>query len=579
MTSEEIEKTLLYGERINLECKRSEGNIPNSIWETYSAFANTQGGLILLGVEEHPKEVDPSKRFTFEKINNPGLRLKEFWDTINSNKVSANILTDDNVGICNVRGTDIIYIEVPQAEYKTKPVYINDNINKGTYKRNYEGDYHCTEADIKAMLRDASASGNDSTLLVGYTMEDIDFKSLESYRIEFKTKNPSHVWNGTNDEDFLKNMGCYARERSTGKSWLTTAGLLMFGKGLSIRERFDNIRLDFIDESNLLPGSRWSDRLTYDGSWENNLYNFMRIVMPRLVSNLKRPFRLEGMARVDDTPIHEAIREAFVNMLIHSDYLIDGVLKIIKRDNGYLFSNPGNLKLPVKAIYEGGHSVARNPRIQNLLRMIGYGDNIGSGFPAILASWSKENWRKPDLSQDLELHCVELKLWMISLLPEDCILHMQNLFGQVFFELNKNEQIVLGTAYLEHRVTNARLQSVLDMHSADIGRLLVDLVERNLLLINSKGRWTSYILNEKFRVGVEQLQLSGFEPEEINFKIESDKLIYQYILSNGFITTAQVTEITKISTKAGASVAINRLIKAGLVRKERIGKSFIYKLV
>lgn len=125
----------------------------------------------------------------------------------------------------------------------------------------------------------------------------------------------------------------------------------------------------------------------------------------------------------------------------------------------------------------------------------------------------------------------------------------------------------------------ARTKEVVDMHSADIGRLLVDLVERNLLLINSKGRWTSYILNEKFRVGVEQLQLSGFEPEEINFKIESDKLIYQYILSNGFITTAQVTEITKISTKAGASVAINRLIKAGLVRKERIGKSFIYKLV
>ena len=75
-------------------------------------------------------------------------------------------------------------------------------------------------------------------------------------------------------------------DRNTEKGWLTAAGLLMFGKGLSVRERFDNIRMDYIDESNLLPGSRWSDKLTYDGMWENNLYNFIRQVTPRLVAGL-----------------------------------------------------------------------------------------------------------------------------------------------------------------------------------------------------------------------------------------------------------------------------------------------------
>lgn len=112
-------------------------------------------------------------------------------------------------------------------------------------------------------------------------------------------------------------MGGYAIDRATGKGWLTAAGLLMFGKGLSVRERFDNIRMDYIDESNLLPGSRWSDRLTYDGMWENNLYNFVRQITPKLVNGIKRPFRLEGMVRVDDTPVHKAIREAVANMIIH----------------------------------------------------------------------------------------------------------------------------------------------------------------------------------------------------------------------------------------------------------------------
>ena len=61
MTDQEILDSLKYGERINLECKKAESKIPSSVWETYSSFANTNGGLILFGVEEHNKEKDPDK--------------------------------------------------------------------------------------------------------------------------------------------------------------------------------------------------------------------------------------------------------------------------------------------------------------------------------------------------------------------------------------------------------------------------------------------------------------------------------------------------------------------------------------
>jgi predicted HTH transcriptional regulator len=431
MFEQEILDLLQYGEHIHLECKKAESTLPNSIWETYSSFANTDGGVILLGVEEHLRETDFERRFTFVSIKNPGQRIKDFWNTLNSDKVSSNILVDADVGTCTVHDATIIWIRVPQAGYKQRPVYINGNPMKGSFKRNHEGDYHCTEDEIKAMLRDASDSGNDGGLLQGYTMEDIDLNALRSYRIEFEHRNPDHVWNGNDDQTFLRNMGGYAVDRTTGKSWLTAAGLLMFGKGLAVRERFDNIRMDYLDESNLLPGRRWSDRLTYDGMWENNLDNFMRQVMSKLVFGLRRPFRLEGMVRIDDTPVHKAIREAVVNMMIHSDYMITGVLKIVKTDKGFIFSNPGGLKLPVRAIYEGGHSVARNPRIQTFFRMIGAGDNIGSGFPTILNAWGEENWRKPDLSEDTELHQVDLKLWMISIMPQECTEHLRALFGWV----------------------------------------------------------------------------------------------------------------------------------------------------
>lgn len=578
MDQKEILELLQYGEHIHLECKKAESKLPNSLWETYSSFANTDGGVILFGVEEHPKETDPNKRFTFASIQNPAQRLSDFWNTINSDKVSTNILVDADVGLCNIQGETILWVQVPQANYRQKPVYLNGNPLKFSFKRNHEGDYHCTEDEVKAMLRDASDSGNDGGLLTGYTMEDIDGNSLRNYRIAFEHRNPEHIWNGEDDRTFLRNMGGYATDRATGKEWLTAAGLLMFGKGVAVRERFDHIRMDFLDESNVQPGSRWSDRLTYDGTWENNLYTFVRLVLPKLVAGLKRPFRLEGMVRVDDTPVHRAIREAVVNMMIHSDYLITGVLKIVKTDQGFEFSNPGNLKLPVRAIYEGGHSVARNPRIQTMFRMIGYGDNIGSGFPTILRAWGEENWRKPDLWENEELHQVELKLWMISLMPRACTEQLTRQFGQAYLSLPKEQQLILATAQLEQGVTNARLQSILNLHSTDIGHILAGLVEQGLLISDKKGRWTRYCLNEEHSMQPEQLKLENFSADTVVLKNATDRMIYEYIKKFGSITTAKVVEITNIRTQQGASVALGRLRKADLVKKVRQGHQVEYQL-
>ena len=64
MSTTFIHTLVSNGERANLECKRAQRNIPNSIWETYSAFANTYGGTILLGIEENLQETDLAKRFS-----------------------------------------------------------------------------------------------------------------------------------------------------------------------------------------------------------------------------------------------------------------------------------------------------------------------------------------------------------------------------------------------------------------------------------------------------------------------------------------------------------------------------------
>lgn len=578
MDENRIRESLKYGERVTLECKEAHGKIPNTVYETYSSFANTMGGLILLGVKENIGNSGSEPRFVFVGVDNPEKRIKEFWDVINSNKVSANILMEDNVGYCVVEGKTIIWIDVPQADYRFKPVYINENPLKGSYKRNHEGDYHCTVEEVKAMMRDSSESGSDETLLIGYTMDDIDETCLHKYRQQYQNMNPMHAWNEENDMDFLKALGGYKKDRITKQEGLTAAGLLMFGKGEAVRERFGNIRMDYVDFTDPLPGMRWGDRLTYDGTWENNLYNYVNIILRKLETGLRKPFRLNGMVRVDDTVVHQAVREAMINMIIHADYHCTGVLKVEKYNDGFLFSNPGSLKMPVQKIYEGGHSVARNPRIQNMFRMIGYGDNNGSGFPAILNTWKKEKWRRPDLHEDIELNLVNLRLWMVSVLPQECSYELQKKFGDSFLCMSEQEQVVLATAYMEGDVSNARLQTVLGLDSIETGRILIRLTELKMLVAVNKRRWTTYHINDGF--GQIDLQVDYSDPKlPIDSLNSTDQAIIKLIQAKGRIKSVDVVEnVDDVSTVQGAVKAINRLIDRGIVEKCRQGRSIYYQL-
>ena len=503
MEATDIKVLLEVGERISFECKKAENNIPKSVWETYSSFANTIGGIIVLGITENVKFVGEANHFEITGITNPQKLRKEFFDTLNSNKVNRNILTDSDVEIIDYEGVPLMCITVPQADYRQRPIYINGNMMNGAFKRNYEGDYHCTEEDVKAMIRDANDSGNDGILIEHYNIDDIDSATLNAYRNRFRTANPDHIWNDYDYKDFLLNIGAYIRDRNTRREGLTLAGLLVFGKGLSIRERFDNIRMDYLDFTNLEEESRWSDRLTYDGRWENNLYNFFMRVQSKLISDIKRPFSLKGMERNDDSLLHKAIREALTNLIIHADYMLTGVLKVEKYDNRFVFSNPGSLKIPVVDIYEGGHSKARNPHIQAILRMIGFGENIGSGFPTILEACKKENWRRPLLEERPDLHLVELTLSMVSLISAECETQLLQLYGNDYKEAEKEEQLILATALSEGVIANNTIQLLLDKNPLEAGKLLYALVAKNMLLSTNKGRWTTYSINEKYSQGVE----------------------------------------------------------------------------
>lgn len=138
-----------YKENNRIEAKQSIGGLPESLWETYSAFANTLGGVILLGVEE----LKDKSLHAVDDISAPEKLITEFWDIINDkDRVSVNILCDDDVQVRYADGKRIIVITVPTADNKDKPVYIGKDIYQGTYIRDGEGDCRCSHQQVQKMI-------------------------------------------------------------------------------------------------------------------------------------------------------------------------------------------------------------------------------------------------------------------------------------------------------------------------------------------------------------------------------------------------------------------------------------------
>ena len=140
-----------YRENNRIEAKKSLGGLPKSLWETYSAFANTLGGVILLGVEEYKdRSLHPVD------LPDPDALIQEFWEILNDPaKVSANILSTAAITWIEFEGKDVIAIEVPQADPKDRPVYVGGDPYTGSYYRSGDGDYRCPREAVQRMLEEA----------------------------------------------------------------------------------------------------------------------------------------------------------------------------------------------------------------------------------------------------------------------------------------------------------------------------------------------------------------------------------------------------------------------------------------
>ena len=468
-----------------------KGAVPDSIWETYSAMANTRGGVIILGAEQISDHV-----FKPYHLENAEKMVRDFWAIINdSKKISKNILHENNVQIETLKnGEKIIVIRVPQATRTEKPIFINNQLMGGTYKRYNEGDFCCPDAMVKQMLGEQVSETMDDGIICGYGFEDIDLPTFNAYRQRFSNNKPDHPFNILEPLEFLRQIGGYKIDRISGQAGLTLAGLLMFGKLRDILDNVPNYVVDYQERPRAVTEMRWVDRVSTDFSWPGNLFSFYQIVIKKLFADLKVPFQLENATtRVEDTPVHKAIREAFVNTLIHADYSGKCSILVVKRPDLFGFRNPGIFRLPKSEALRGGSSDCRNRNLQKMFQLIELAEQAGSGIPKIYYGWNSQDWKHPEYEERIELNQTILALRMSNLLPEETVDHVQKILGlSKYRSLNKLERLAVVTAFAEGCVNHERLKTLTTEHSADISATLRKLLQKKILATEGHGQATIY---------------------------------------------------------------------------------------
>lgn len=390
-----LEQLITYKENSRLEVKSARGGLPNSLWETYSAFANSEGGVIVLGVKENTKDGS----MYVEGLEDVHKLLKDFWNMVNNRqKVSSNILTDSMAVPDRLEGKDVIVIRVPRAERTSRPVYVGSDPRTGTYRRNFEGDYHCSIDEVSLMIRDSALVTDDNKLLTDLDVTVFCPDTVKSYRNIFKLIRQNHLWNKEDDAMFLRRIGAVREDKDTGRFHPTVAGLLMFGYEYEITTVFPHYFLDYQENRTNGIYARWTDRITsQSGDWSGNVFDFILKIIPKLQADLKVPFMFKGNFRDEDTPLHKTVREATVNMLANADFYGRRGVVVQKDADGFKFANPGSMRVSLNEALQDSASDPRNGVMMKMLAMVEYGERAGSGLQGIFRTWQSVYHCEPKL--------------------------------------------------------------------------------------------------------------------------------------------------------------------------------------
>lgn len=424
-------------------------------------------------------------------VNNADKVITDLLNQVNDkNKISANLLTDDDIMTFKISGKNVIKIKIRPAGYEEKPVYIN-NHKENCYIRYGDGDHKATEQQFKYMVVNSSTQ-IDTELLSNYTVDDLNADDIDNYRNLIVKNTGDKTLLSKSYEDFLFDMGAIRIDRNNnrGEKKLTVGCLLFFGKYNSITDRFKSFQLDYFKRKNSLE-TDWINRLSSgDMNFpEINIFSFYQRVLLLLEESIPDKYSQDSdLTRGSyHSDLKLAAKEALVNSLMHAYFDSDEPITINDYKDYYEFKNPGDMRVSKEEFIHGNNPVTRNSIISILFRRVGIAERAGSGGPRIFESATKNHLKMPEIIKNSESTII--RIWKIDLLES---LHN--------FNSDEKELVKFAIDHPLFKVKNVAEHTNLTDFKAR--KVIAKLTKLKILERRGNGKATTYALSHKEETGI-----------------------------------------------------------------------------
>ncbi len=388
MSDEELQSFLeTWGGRESwrVEFKRCRNQLPKNIWQTVSAFANTSGGIILLGYEEVAGHKIPVG------VENSSKIIEDFSSTVCQ---KFNFCPVVQIFTAIDQGKEVLIIEVKEAYRYQKPIYIKDaGPLRGGFKRVGSSDLHLKDENLHRFYLERD-SAPDAQPVSRTSLEDIDQRSLENYRTLRRFQSPESPELLLDDEGLL-----HSYKLITEDGRLTVAGVLLFGKREVVRKHFPAFRVDLIR----IKGEDWGkDRDPFlSQDFNGNLFQIRPYVLEHLHRFFLIPFQSGPTGdRKGEHPYFKLLREATTNLLMHQNYFHSSPSQIRIYNNRIEFYNPGYSLKPPDDFTKPG-SELRNPSIAQVFYDVGWAETKGTGLKTVIEELIDAGLPLPEFDNDV----------------------------------------------------------------------------------------------------------------------------------------------------------------------------------
>lgn len=366
------------GEGRHTELKRGLGDL-SAVGKAICAFANTEGGVIILGV-------DQSGTIVGVKEDSEGVqeRLTSFLQTGCSAPVSARVRRHQDPGGW------VHWIEVPrQRSYE--PLRYSGRV----WIRRERSNVEPSPAELQELYNAFGYILTEERAIQAALPSDVDLQAFRTYLRALGLETEAEPQPTT--EDDLRNRGVLTE--IDGSLHPTLYGVLAFGKEPQQHPQTANFWVECVAYA----GSDRAADVVLTGEGKGRIDEQVRRAVG-WVRGLSRFESYRGLTR-EDLPLvpEKVLREAVVNAVAHRDYAVTGSKVLLEVFSDRIdVTSPGLLPnhMTVESVRAGGHPRSRNELMANFLLVMGLMEQRGRGWPIMRRAMREFNGTDAELLQD-----------------------------------------------------------------------------------------------------------------------------------------------------------------------------------